>query len=288
MIEKSNLSDQEINDFLAELEQNYPGHSQELSKDEIALIQKQEADELESSLPDENLTSDNAWGWARTKTINVRQFEPALKSIALASARADRQKANQVKNEASIDRKRRKQEILNEAIHSSFIDLNAPLSVEHKKLLISLLTKHYTEKMEHHDSYINTVIESTLKNAIPYDLINAFAKFPDAVMPFPGFTYKAGEEYGQGLHFKACPKIPMYFQPDDCTDIIKKLLHPKRLASLDKAVAFFHKYKTLRSKQEIKIAETLTKISSFFQLVKKDPFWYDTLVQELKRQQELN
>lgn len=288
MIGKSNLTDQEINDFLAELEQNYPGQSHELSADEIALIQEQEADELESALPGEHITSDKAWGWARTeKTVSVRQFEPALRSVALASARADRQKANSTKNDACIDKKKRKQEIINEAIHSAFIDLNAPLSVVHKKLLISLLTKHYTEKMEHHDKYINATIEATLKNAIPYDLLNTFAKFPDVVMPFPGFMYKAGKEYGQGLQFKASPKIPMYFAPDDCTDIVKKLLHPKRLASLDKAVAFFHKYKSIRSKQEIKIAEALTKIATFFQLVKKDPFWYDTLAQELKRQQEL-
>lgn len=257
----------------------------------LAEIQREEAEELESALPNEDLTSDNAWGWARKDnermTVNVRQFEPALKSVARASAQAEKRKATQAKNENAIEKKRRKQEIVSEAINSTFIDLNASLTVEHKKLLISLLTKHYTERMEHHDKYINASIETVFKKVIPHDLLNAYAKFPDTVIPFPGFTYVASKEYGQGLQFKVKPNIPLYFKPEDCNGIIRELLPVDRLASLDKAVAFFHKYKNTRSKQEIKIAEALTKISTFFQLVKKDAFWYDTLVQELKKQNGL-
>lgn len=283
---ESKPTDQEINALLVELEKDYPGITG-LSDDQIKEIQQQEAEELESALPDEDLTSDNAWGWARKdngpQVVSVRQFEPALKSIAMASAKADRQKANKAKSEVAVDRKRRKQEIINEAINSTFIDLNAPLTVEHKKLLISLLTKHYTEKMQHHDSYINATVENALKKAIPHDLLNIFAKFPDTVVPFPGFTYIASEEYGQSLQFKVCPNIPMYFQPEDCNNIIRKLLPQSRLASLDKAVVFFHKYKNLRSEREIKVAESLTRVATFFQLVKRDPSWYDLLITELKK-----
>lgn len=283
---ESKPTDQEINALLVELEKDYPGITG-LSDDQIKEIQQQEAEELESALPDEDLTSDNAWGWARKdnrpQVVSVRQFEPALKSIAMASAKADRQKANKAKSEVAVDRKRRKQEIVNEAINSTFIDLNAPLTVEHKKLLISLLTKHYTEKMQHHDSYINATVENTLKKAIPHDLLNIFAKFPDTVVPFPGFMYIASKEYGQNLQFKVCPNIPMYFQPEDCNNIIRKLLPQSRLASLDKAVAFFHKYKNLRSEREIKVAESLTRVATFFQLVKRDPSWYDLLITELKK-----
>lgn len=287
MTQKSNLTEQEISAFLAELEQDYPGITS-LQDDQLNNLQllRQEAEDLECSLPGEGLTTDTAWGWARKsserKEVSVKQFEPALMSVARASAMADKRKAAQAKADNLIDKKRRKQEIINEAINSTFIDLNAPLTVEHKRLLISLLTKHYTEKMEHHDSYINATIEMALKKAIPYDLLNIYAKFPDTVIPFPGFTYEASKEYGQSLQFRVSPNIPMYFRPDDCNDIIKKLLPANRISSLDKAVAFFHKYKNVRSKQEIKIAEALTRISTFFQLVKKDPFWYDTLVQELK------
>lgn len=273
-----------IDSILADLEASYPGIT---SHEEIEAVNKREAADLENCIPNESLTSDNAWGWARKmpKEVSVKQFEPALNSVARASAKADSRKANKAKNEFAIDKKRRKQEIVNEAINSNFIDLNSPLTIEHKKLLISLLTKNYTDRMTHHDSYIQNVVEAALRKVIPSDLLNTFAKFPDAVVPFPGFTYTASKEYGQELQFRIRPNLPMYFSPDDCTNILKKLLPHSRLASLDKAIALFYKYKNTRSQREVKIAEALTRIHTFFQLVKKDPFWYDSLVNELKSQQ---
>lgn len=285
MTQESNLSDEELNAFFAELRLENSDNTN-LAKEQISKIQQSEAEDLENAFPDENIISNNAWGWARKDNdyinVDVKHFEPALKSIALASAKADREKASTVKKETSIERKRLKQKIINNAITSTFIDLNSPLTLEHKKLLITLLTKHYTERMRHHESYINATIEGALKKAIPHDLLNTFIKYPDTVAPFPGFVYIASQEYGQGLQFRASPKIPLYFQPYDCNDIIRKLLQPNRLASLDKAVVFFYKYKTIRVKREVKIAEALTKITTFFQLVKKDAFWYEALVNKLK------
>ena len=273
------LKKDDIDAILAELEQDYPS----ITLDRIAQIQQEEAEELSSVGQDNELTSDDAWGWARKQdTISVKQFEPALKSVARASAKVDSQKAKSAKELKAKERKKRKLEIVNEAINSTFVDLNAPLTIFHKKLLITLLTKHYTEKMEHHSSYINSVFDAAFRKAIPHDLLNAYNKFKDTMLPFPGFTYIASKEYGQGLPFKVTLDLPLYFRPDDCNGIIREILPADRLASLDKAVAFFHKYKSVRSKQEIKIAEALMKISSFYQLVKKDAFWYDTLITELK------
>ena len=271
-------SDAELEAILKEL-------NDKLSAESISEIQKQEAEDLESSIPNEDITSDNAWGWARIQTeeVNVNKFGPALRSVARASAAEDRKKAASTKKNNSIERKRRKQEIINEAINSKDIDLNASLSVDNKKLLISLLTKNYSERMEWHDKFINSVIESALKKAIPNDLLNAYATFPDAVVPFPGFIYNASKEYGEGLQFKVTPKIPLYFKPEDCNHILKELLPASRQSTLDKAVVFFYKYKDARSKREIKIAEALTKILTFFQLVKHDAFWYEMLVNELKK-----
>lgn len=273
------LKNNDIDAILAELEQDYPS----ITLDRIAQIQQEEAEELNNVEQDNELTSDDAWGWARKQdAISVKQFEPALKSVARASAKVDSQKAKSAKELKAKERKKRKLEIVNEAINSTFVDLNAPLTISHKKLLITLLTRHYTEKMEHHSSYINSAFDAAFRKAIPHDLLNTYYKFKDTMLPFPGFTYIASKEYGQGLPFKVTLDLPLYFRPDDCNGIIRELLPANRLASLDKAVAFFHKYKSVRSKQEIKIAEALMKISSFYQLVKKDAFWYDTLITELK------
>ena len=277
-----NTTNLEIDAILAELEQNYPG----ITDEQIAQVQSIEAAELEECFPDEDITSDNAWGWARKQenVVSVKQYEPALKSVARASATTDRQKAADTKRKKSIDKKKRKREIINAAITSSEIDLNAPLTVECKKLLITALTKQYTDRMVHHDKYINATIEMALRKGIPHDLLNIFSKFPDTVVPFPGFVYNASAEYGQSLSFKVYPNVPFYFKPEDCNSVIRKLLSPDRLMSLDKAVVFFHKYKDTRSKQEIKIAEALTKVHTYFQLVKKDAFWYEILMNELKNQ----
>lgn len=283
------FTNEELKAFLAELEQDNPG-STGLSKEDIARLQQEEAEELENALPGQDITSDHAWGWARKenmpriKEVHVKQYEPALKAIARSSSLKDGQKAKKTREELSLECKRRKQEIINEAINSTFIDLNAPLTVEHKKLLVSLLTKSYTYSMKKTDAFINTCVETALKRVIPHTLLNAYIEFPDTVVPFPGFTYQASEEYGKGLTFKVTPNIPMYFKPEDCTNIVKELLPSDRIATLDKAVAFFHKYKEARTKREISTAEALTKISTFFQLAKKNANWYDTLVQELKKQ----
>lgn len=183
----------------------------------------------------------------------------------------------------SVERKQREKEIVQKAINSTFIDLNAPLSVAHKKLLIKLLTDDYTQNMMKHESYINKRITEMLKLIIPSNLLNAYKQFKESIIPADGFVYTASKEYGGGLQFKVTLDLPFYFHPSDIQSILMEHW-PERLISVDKAVAFFYKHKETRTKREVSIAQQLTRISTFFQLVKKNPFWYDILVQELKKQ----
>lgn len=196
-----------------------------------------------------------------------------LREAQLKGAAANKEKA--------IERKRRKQEILIDAINSEFIDLNAQLTVAHKRMLIELLTETYTNNMKTHETYINNSIFRLLKPAIPNDLYNAWLKYKDSFIPMGGFTYTASKEYGQGLSFKVNIDLPLYFRPDDCHRILVENW-PNRLITIDRAVAFFHKHKNTRTKREVKIAHQLTKISTFYQLVQANPFWYDKLIQKLK------
>lgn len=187
------------------------------------------------------------------------------------------------RKEKSVERKQREKEIIQEAIDSTFIDLNAPLNVAHKKLLIKLLTDVYTDNMVKNESYINKRITEMLKLIIPSDLLNAFNKYKESFIPSVGFTYVASEDYGNGYKFKVTLDLPFYFHPCDIQNILAEHW-PERLISIDKAVVAFYKHKDTRTKREVTIAQQLTRISTFFQLVKKNPFWYDTLVQELKSQ----
>ena len=198
-----------------------------------------------------------------------------------------REKSKATIKEKAIERKRRKQEIIIEAINSDFIDLNAQLSVKDKKLLISLLTSNYTHNMKHQENYINECIFKLLKLAIPHDLYNAWLKYKDSFIPMVGFMYTASKEYGQNLQFKVSVDLPLYFKPEDCQRILVENW-PEKMHVIDKCVAHFHKHKNTRSLQEVKIAQRLTKISTFYQLVQANPFWYDKLVQRLKKDEQLS
>lgn len=209
----------------------------------------------------------------------------ALVPSTREAAEAAREKAIAIKQENAADRKRRKQEIVNDAINSTFIDLNSTLTVEHKKLLISILTEQYTTCMKKHESYINSTVEKLLRMFMPRDILNAWAKYKDTMIPSPGFTYEASKEYGQGLTFKVTLDLPMYFKQDTCMGILKEHFS-YQLPVIDKAVAFFYKHKDMRTKQEVKFAQKLAKIGTFFQLVKSNPFWYEKLVNKLKEDDE--
>lgn len=194
-----------------------------------------------------------------------------------------RKRSAESRKNKSFERKQREKEIIQEAIDSAFIDLNAPLSITHKKLLIKLMTDTYTQNMIKHEAYINKRITEMLKLIIPSNLLNAYNAYKESVIPAIGFTYVASKEYGQGLQFKVTLDLPYYFHPNDIQKILQEHW-PERLISIDKAIAFFYKHKDTRTKREVSMAQQLTRISTFFQLVKKNPLWYDTLVQELKRQ----
>ena len=253
----------ELSSILAEINQQ---EATELSSI-LAEINQQEATEL----PEEY--ANGSWEYVQENGILV----PSTKKVADEA----RKRALETKQKNAIDRKRKKQEIINEAINSTFIDLNSPLTVYHKKMLISILTKQYTDCMKKHEFYINNSIEKLLKMLIPNDLLDSWNKYKDVMIPSPGFMYTASKEYGNGLTFKVTLNLPMYFQQNAYMNILKEHFS-YRLPSIDKAVAFFYKHKDIKTKQEIKYAQSLTKINTFFQLVKYNAFWYEKLVNNLK------
>lgn len=249
-------------------------NTNELTDKELLSYLQELQQQEEQELPDEYKNGES-WQFVHKDNSLV----PASKNEADAA----RKKASAIIHEKAVDKKRRKQEIINEAINSTFIDLNSPLTVEHKKLLISILTQQYTDCMKKHESYINNTIEKLLRMLMPRDLLNTWAKYKDTMVPLPAFTYKASKEYGQELSFKVTLDLPYYFRPEVCVDILKEHFS-KQLPTIDKSVAFFYKHKETRTKQEVKIAQQLTQITSFFQLVKKNAFWYEALINKLKEQ----
>lgn len=213
--------------------------------------------------------------------VNAEQKEEL--KIGGITLREAHERAIQSRRNKAAERKAREKEIIQEAINSTFIDLNAPMSMAHKKLLVKLITDDYTELMQKHEAYINRRITKMLELVIPSELLNTYRNYKECVVPAISFKYVASKEYGQGLPFTVTLDLPMYFHPEDIQRILKENW-PERLVNVDKAIVSFHKNKDIRTKREVTVAQQLTKISTFYQLVKKNPFWYDKLVQELKKQ----
>lgn len=254
----------------------------ELSNEEL-LQYAEELEEINNSGLAEEAMGDNAWNMAQ---LEPHKVSPALKT----DVDALRKKNSEQVKKHNAEKKIRKKEIIAEALNSTFIDLNSTLSVEHKKLLISLLTSNYTTLMEKQINYINKNIERGLKSLMPKDILNSWKKHPDLMIPSPGFTYHASKEYGgtdangNALEFKVTLDLPMYFHPN--TEEVYKKYFESRVPVIDKAVELFNKYKSQRNKQEVKYANALTKINTFIKLLEHDAVWYEKLIIELKKQKD--
>lgn len=246
------LSDKELDSFLQE-------------------INKQEASELP-----QDLINDDAWGYGRqeNKVGFTIITKPELKEKAkeLQKQRID----------YNYKRKQHKQKIISEAINSFDIDLYALVPIKEKKKLVSLLTNKYTELMVKQEQYINNKVNNYLQKLIPNDVMRMWSKDKDLMIPLIEFDYIASEEFGNGLHFKISADVPMYFRQEDCMNLLNEHFGD-RLWNIDKAIAFFYKYKNTRTQQEVKIAQTLVNINTYYDLLKKKPFWFELLQNNIEK-----
>ena len=233
------LSDKEFDSFLQE-------------------INKQEASELS-----QDLLSNDAWGYARQE--DKAGFTITTKTEIKEKAK----KLQQQRIDYNYKKRLQKQNIISNALNSLDIDLHALLQVQEKKKLISLLTNKYTELMVKQEQYINSKVNMYLQKLIPNDVMRMWSNNKDLMIPLIEFDYIASKEFGDGLHFKISADIPMYFKQEDCMNLLNEHFGDK-LWNIDKAVVFFYKYKNTRTQQEVKIAQTLININTYYDLLKKN------------------
>lgn len=190
-------------------------------------------------------------------------------------------KSAATRSKNTYNRNVKRREIIKEALNSDYVDLNTPISVDNKKLLIEKLVKKNSTIMKGEETYINNTFTRYMGFLMPKDLLNAWKNYKDCMVPAPGFMYTASEEYGQGLSFKVNIDLPMYFSSDACTTFIDEH-YPDLRCKIDRAIAVFYRHKDERNKLEIRYAQTLTKVTTYYQLLKHDPIWYDTLIKAMK------
>lgn len=198
---------------------------------------------------------------------------------------------SEIYKQAAFDRhaKRRAldRQIKEEALNQTYLNLNAPIEVENKQLLISLLVKGYTDKMVQYETAVNKTMEDCFKQIIPNTVMKTWTEYPDTCIPFPGFMYKCGKEYGQNKEFFIKMNLPMYFRPDVCQGIFHEMW-PEKVPLLEKRIALFHYHRDLKTKTEVKYAKSLVSIISYYQLLERKTHWYGILIDELKKQNKLD
>lgn len=144
--------------------------------------------------------------------------------------------------------------------------------------LIKILTKTTAQAVSRYESWINKKLARSLRPFIPGTLRFCFYKYPQSVVPCPGFLYKASEEYGGGTQIWAKPNIPYYIPQGTELDLLKST-KPDILFSIDKLVAAYNRYNTELRKKELRYAGTLIskKITTYYSLLKVNPFWFNRL-----------
>lgn len=249
----SELSKTELQDYLNEInEQNIS--SDKLSSNDIAFMHLQEQLKIDES--DTNFNTDEAYiRTSQTKGSMTTRYE---------------------------ERKRIERETKIEALNQNYLDLSSFLSVSDKKTLIELLVKGYTDNMIRHKGIIESVFNKFFKKLIPLPLLNAWQKYPESVVPFPGFMYTCTKEYGNEQQYWVTLNLPMYFRPEVCEKLFKDKCQDK-VMKVEKSINQYFYHKKLRAETEIKYAKTLIGISTYFQLLKQKPYWYYLLITYLKK-----
>lgn len=287
---KKEITTDELSKFIDEIENDDSSYSESM-EESIRRIQYEEM--LHGDMLPEEMMDDRAW----SNTVRAERNEDGsfkrdetgkviykYKQITYTDKKAewDHAKAmwDKARREKKIETKQRKLEIQKEALNSTFINIYEQLTVEHKKLLIELLTSEYARLMEKSEKFINKRITMLLKPYIPFVLKRCNTMFPESMIKNPGFMYIASKEYGEGKMIWVTPDLPYYFTQGTEMQVLREN-EEKYLFAIDKAVVQFHNSRDTLAKRELYYAVRLKDIKTFYQLVKKNPFWYDTLVQEL-------
>lgn len=283
------LSDKEYLEFLAEIEDadEEIKETEELVNEKINDIELQcdFSSSNKSELP-ENIELEASYGenaWRKFKGSNGFVVIPWNDDIS-QKAIESRKKTNDEK----IKRlKKKKIEIQREAFNQTNIVLTDEIGNENIQNLISLLVKSHTEICDKYSNYINRRLTILLNPLIPQLLRKCKKLYPNSIKQCPGFLYKASEEYGNGLTFFATPDIPYYFeQGTEQSVLIEYKL--ELLSPIDRTINLYHEHLKKRQKREIKYASKIIKykVTTYFDLLKLNPFWFDILYNSLTHKEE--
>lgn len=254
----------------------------EISNKELSSYLQEINAEEAAELP-QDLTGNKAWSpWTTLKDgIPEQGIKTKLDFIEGAK------RTNQINAEKKAERQKKRREIFQSALSDRFIDLNVPLSVENKKLLIQLETAKYTEKMKFYEQRINFLFQTLALHYLPKVVKACWDYYPKVIVPMEPFTYQASEDFGNGFQFRVSIEAPSYYTHNEFLEKVNTK-NPNTLISIDKIIVKFYRCKDARSKNEVIMADKLLSMKSFYDLLQQKPFWYETLINKLKENSDVS
>lgn len=243
----------------------------EISNKELSSFLQEVNSQEAAELPND-LLEDKAW----LPNILERDKNKATETITASEFAEKTKLAKLAKRE---ERKKQKREIITSALSDSFIDLNAPLSIDYKRSIIEIETARYTKQMYTCEAYINQTFRRFI--SIPRCLRKSLEICPQAILPMESFEYQASEDFGLGYTFTVSIDVPRIRSPKELVDYMSSE-QPRSLMLIDKTIARFYYLKETRDKLEIQMANTLLKTNTFYDLLQVNAFWYKNLIDKLK------
>lgn len=269
------LTENELLDFLCEIQESDEDieEAKNESDKNISVEEETSLIELPENAEIEAYYGDDAWR-KLNKGAAFLHGDEMQRQINMASVKAVKQKTQRLKE----DRIR----IQRFAFSQNTIKLSDPIGNENIKLLVSLLVKEHTKMLDKYELFINRRLAALLNPLIPRRLRICKMAYPNSIKTSPGFLYKASQAFGRGLTFWAMPNIPYYFAQNTEQEILAKQ-KPEFLVSVDKAISFYHEHKEKRTKKELRYASAIIQkgVYSYFDLLKLNPFWFETLYNAL-------
>lgn len=172
------------------------------------------------------------------------------------------------------------------AFNQKILSLSKPIDEDNMKLLVELLTKVYTERINRIEQIINKRFTMLLIRFIPRALMKCAGLYPQAITKSPGFMYKASITYANGLHFWAQPNIPLFFKSGEEQQILVENCE-KYLVAIDRHIRVYNENTNKSAKVTTFIMRTLLRKLdyTYLDLLKEKPEWFNILYNNLKNKE---
>lgn len=186
------------------------------------------------------------------------------------------------------DKELKKIQINRMAFDQNLLPMSRIIPIEHKRLVIELLTRPLRNLILKYENYVNHRIDLLLSPAIPAAIKLAYLKWPWVFQQNPGFLYKTHEKCGEIKTFWVTPSVPYFFKQGTEQEILEERdasLSFYFLEKIDRTILRWYKTKDILADREVMYASKLAYIrgNTYYHLLLLNPFWFEKLYNELSK-----